>query len=244
VRSSSSWRQLLDPPLHDRVHAGGIWTPLRTTSMPMSARTVSKGAGYLPSPVADHVPGPAACVFKIHREVPRRLRHPGGGWLGGGAQVRIRRLACSIAARTYIRAPVKVTVSKKSAARMAAACERRNAAQLSALRSGAGSMPASVRNSQSVDAAALTPRTSSSPWMRHAGRERDHQSLRHPPVARTHILPGSDGETEDGTGQCRRRRRQSHRPHEAQDDRRDRGAAPAGSRGCHRSHRPTRLRRR
>jgi CBS domain-containing protein len=153
--------------------------------MPMSARIVSKGAGYLPSPVADHAPGPAACVFKIHREVPRRLRHPGGRWLGGGAQVRIRRLACSIAARTYIRSPVKVTVSKKSAARMASACERRSAAQLSVLRSDAGSMSASVRTSQSVDAAALTPRTSSSPWMRHAGRERDHQSLRYPPVART-----------------------------------------------------------
>jgi hypothetical protein len=69
-------------------------------------------------------------------------------------------------ARTYIRVPVSVTASKKSAARMASAWEGRNAAQLSQVRSGAGSMPASFRIAQTVDAATLMPRTSSSPWMR------------------------------------------------------------------------------
>jgi hypothetical protein len=69
-------------------------------------------------------------------------------------------------ARTYIRVPVKVTVSKKSAARMASAWERRNVAQLPEVRSGAGSTPASLRISQTVEAAILMPRTSSSPWMR------------------------------------------------------------------------------
>jgi hypothetical protein len=69
-------------------------------------------------------------------------------------------------ARMYIRVPVSVTASNKSAARMAWAWERRNAAQVVEVRSGAGSMPASLRISQTVDAATLTPRTSNSPWMR------------------------------------------------------------------------------
>jgi hypothetical protein len=69
-------------------------------------------------------------------------------------------------ARMYIRVPVNVTVSKKSAARMASACERRKALQLSEVRSGAGSIPASLRISHTVDGATFTPKTSSSPWMR------------------------------------------------------------------------------
>ena len=44
-------------------------------------------------------------------------------------RTRTRRVACSMTARTYIRVPVRVTVSKKSAARIASACERRNVAQ-------------------------------------------------------------------------------------------------------------------
>jgi hypothetical protein len=69
-------------------------------------------------------------------------------------------------ARTYIRAPVSVTASKESAATIASAWERTNAAHVSEVRCGAGSTPASVRISQTVDAATVTPRTSSSPWMR------------------------------------------------------------------------------
>jgi hypothetical protein len=41
-----------------------------------------------------------------------------------------RRVACSMAARTYSRVPVNVTVSKKSTAMIASACERRNVDQL------------------------------------------------------------------------------------------------------------------
>jgi K+:H+ antiporter subunit KhtT len=50
---------------------------------------------------------------------------------------------------------------------MASAWVRRNAAQLVEVRSGAGSVPASLRVSRTVDAATLIPRTSSSPWMRY-----------------------------------------------------------------------------
>jgi len=78
-------------------------------------------------------------------------------------RIRIRRVACSMTARTYIVAPVSVVVSKKSAAMMAWAWERRNAAHVLLVRSGAGSTPASFKISQTVDAATFTPSTSSSP---------------------------------------------------------------------------------
>jgi hypothetical protein len=84
----------------------------------------------------------------------------------GGAEYPTRRLACSITARMYRRVPVRATVSRKSAASRAWACERRKSAQLVAVRSGAGSMPARRRISQTVDGATLMPRTRSSPWMR------------------------------------------------------------------------------
>jgi hypothetical protein len=54
----------------------------------------------------------------------------------------MRRLACSMTARTYILVPVSVIVSMKSAANSASACERRNCDQVVAARSGAGSTPA------------------------------------------------------------------------------------------------------
>ncbi|OKI24903.1 hypothetical protein A6A25_33405 [Saccharothrix sp. CB00851] len=57
-------------------------------------------------------------------------------------------------------------VSKKSQARSAPACERRKADQVVVVRSGAGSISASLRICQTVEAATLMPSTSSSPWMR------------------------------------------------------------------------------
>jgi hypothetical protein len=86
--------------------------------------------------------------------------------MGRDAEDRIRRVTSSITARTYRRVPVSVTVSKKSAAISSSHWARRNVAQEILARSGAGSVPASLRISQMVEAATLTPRTSSSPWMR------------------------------------------------------------------------------
>lgn len=74
----------------------------------------------------------------------------------------MRRLVCSITARMYILVPVSVIVSMKSAASSASACERRNCAQVVAARSGAGSIAASQRISQTVDGATFTPSASSS----------------------------------------------------------------------------------
>jgi hypothetical protein len=62
-------------------------------------------------------------------------------------------LACSITAKTYNRAPDKVTVPKKSHPRRTSAWERRKSDQVLDARSGAGGMPASWRISQTVDAA-------------------------------------------------------------------------------------------
>jgi hypothetical protein len=86
------------------------------------------------------------------------------GW-AVAPRTRTRRVACSMTARTYLRAPVSVVVAKKSAAMIAWAWARRNVAQVSPARWGAGSMPASWRISQTVEAATLTPNTSGSPWI-------------------------------------------------------------------------------
>jgi hypothetical protein len=61
-----------------------------------------------------------------------------------------------------MRAPVKVTVSKKSQACSASAWERRKLARVVDVRSGAGSIPACCSTSHSAEAAILIPRTSSS----------------------------------------------------------------------------------
>ncbi|MEU4744362.1 hypothetical protein AB0G02_28420, partial [Actinosynnema sp. NPDC023658] len=62
--------------------------------------------------------------------------------------------------------PFRVVVSKKSQARSASAWERRKVDQVVVVRSGAGSIPASLRICQTMEAATAMPRTRSSPWMR------------------------------------------------------------------------------
>ena len=60
--------------------------------------------------------------------------------------------------------PGRSTV-KKSLARIAPAWERRNCDQAGQVRRRAGLMPLALRMSQTVDAATLTPRPASSPWI-------------------------------------------------------------------------------
>lgn len=88
----------------------------------------------------------------------------------------MRRVACSMTARMYTRTPARVTVSMKSAASNALACERRKSAQVVAVRSGAGSMPASRRISQTVDGATF-----------HAEYQ---QFAVHPPISPAAVFPG------------------------------------------------------
>jgi hypothetical protein len=87
------------------------------------------------------------------------------GW-AVAPRMRTRRVACSMTAKTYSRAPVRVRVSKTSAARIACAWPRRKAARVCRSRWGAGSMPVFLRISQAVEGAILMPRVASSPWMR------------------------------------------------------------------------------
>ncbi len=54
----------------------------------------------------------------------------------------------------------------KSMARIASAWERRKLAQVTRARCGAGSTPAAVRISHTVDAAIVMPSRASSPWIR------------------------------------------------------------------------------
>ena len=54
---------------------------------------------------------------------------------------------------------------KKSHARIASAWERRNRDQVGPVSRGAGALPLTLRISQTVDAATLTPRPAISPWI-------------------------------------------------------------------------------
>ena len=78
-------------------------------------------------------------------------------------RILIRRLARAITANPCSRAPDRVTASKKSQASRAPAWDRRETAHVVGPRSGAGSIPAWCRISQTMEAATFTPDTSSSP---------------------------------------------------------------------------------
>src|SRR5262249_2558766 len=114
-------------------------------------------------PVWDEVLRPASRVLEVHHQVAGGLVTQSAVGCAVAARMRTRRLTCSMTARMDILAPASVTVSRKSAASNAPACERRNYAQVVPARSGAGSIPASRRISHTVDAATFTPRVSSSP---------------------------------------------------------------------------------
>src|SRR6266498_5013433 len=117
----------------------GIRTPLSTTSMPASARTTSNNSGNLPSRIRYRARQPVSSR-SMTRFFAACTTHAVDG-CGVAPRIRIRRLACSITANTYIRVPVRVTVSRKSHASRASAWERRKSAQVLQVRSGAGSDP-------------------------------------------------------------------------------------------------------
>src|SRR4051794_7066532 len=64
----------------------GIRTPLSTTLIPASARTLSNRAGYLPSRSRIRYLMSLPGVFEVHDEVAGGLGHPGGGWVRGRAE--------------------------------------------------------------------------------------------------------------------------------------------------------------
>src|SRR5580693_6532018 len=85
-------------------------------------------------------------------------------------RIRMRRAACPITVRTQAWVPPGRRALKKSQARITSAWERRNCGQVGPVRRGAGSMLA-LRTCHTVDAATLSPRPASSPWI-----------LRYPPL--------------------------------------------------------------
>jgi hypothetical protein len=78
----------------------------------------------------------------------------------------MRRVACSISARTYAFVPSSRSRVKKSQAMIVSAWECRNCAQLGPLRRGAGSTPCFLRISQTVEGATVMPRPAGSPVIR------------------------------------------------------------------------------
>jgi hypothetical protein len=133
----------------------GIRTPLSTTSMPASARMTSNRPGNFPSrSLIRNCARQPASSKSITRFLAAYATQDAAGW-AVAPRILILRLACSITANTCSRTPDRVTVSKKSQASRAPAWERRKSAHVVELRSGAGSIPASCRISQTVEAATL-----------------------------------------------------------------------------------------
>jgi hypothetical protein len=134
--------------------------------MPASARMASNKPGNLLSlsRIRNRARQRASCRSMMRLRAAW-VTHAAVG-CGVTPRIWIRRCVCSITARTYMRVPARVTVSKKSQASRASAWERRNWVQVLDVRSGAGWVSASVRISQTVEAATFRPKTGNSPWMR------------------------------------------------------------------------------
>ena len=131
--------------------------------MPESARMTSNRPGNFPSRslIRNRARQPASSK-SITRFLAACVTQDAVGWVMA-PRILILRLACSITASTCRRAPDRVIVSKKSQASRASAWERTKAAHVVELRSGAGSIPASGRISQTAETATFTPSSSSSP---------------------------------------------------------------------------------
>src|SRR5258708_8364667 len=78
----------------------------------------------------------------------------------------MRRVPCSMTARTQTFVPLSRSAVKKSSTRIPCAWDRRNSAQLGPPRRGARLIPALLRIRQTVDGAIVMPSPASSPWIR------------------------------------------------------------------------------
>jgi hypothetical protein len=112
----------------------GMRTPLSTTVDAGVGEDRVEQRRVLAVSVSDQVPHPAAGTSRsMTRFRAVWATYAEFGWVVA-PRTRTRRVACSMTARTCSRAPVNVVVSKKSAARIAWAWERRNLAQVSLVR--------------------------------------------------------------------------------------------------------------
>ena len=154
-----------DPPFADRVRSR---RPDRRGDDPRAGRSEDRveRVGVLGIAVPDQELQ-AAGLFAIRSMIRLRaccvVQSPVG--YSVTPRMRIRRIACPITVRTWAWVPLSMLTVKKSQARIASAWERRNCDQVGPVRRGAGSMPLVLRISHTVDAATLTPRPASSPWI-------------------------------------------------------------------------------
>jgi len=112
----------LHPPLHDRsFSASGLPSARPRSPRRPGRRRTERG---LAVPVPDQEPCPAAGVLEVHDEVLRRCATQAAVGCAVAPTTRIRRVACSITAKTYSHVPVSVTVSKKSVPARPELCDR------------------------------------------------------------------------------------------------------------------------
>src|SRR2546430_11602748 len=75
----------LDPPFHDRVHAGNLDAAEHGRDAGVGEDRVEQG-GVLAIPVTDDVRDLTSGVLDVHGEVACGLCYPGRGWMGGGPE--------------------------------------------------------------------------------------------------------------------------------------------------------------
>jgi hypothetical protein len=153
-----------DPPFHDRIHPRRL-NP--STDYPGTSGTedlIERG-GEAGVPVMQDELHPRPDILQVHEQVPGLLDHPRLDRVPVAPKTRIRRVPCSITARTQTFVPSSSPAVKKSSARIPCAWDRRNSAQPGPSRRGAGSMPAFLRICQTVDGATVIPNPACSPWM-------------------------------------------------------------------------------
>jgi hypothetical protein len=109
--------------------------------------------------IPDQEPDPASSILQAHDQVPGSLGHPGNAGVPGRAQDTDPATAVLDDCKHEQARPGQRHVSRKSHASSASAWKLRKSAQVVRARSGAGSIPACLRISQTVEAATHTPST-------------------------------------------------------------------------------------
>src|SRR5436190_16228814 len=132
-----------DPSFGDRVHPGRLDVAEHGPDPGIGEDRVER-SGEVRSAVADHELDPVRLPAEVHDQVAGLLDGSRAGWMPGVTpRMRMRRVACSITARTYAWVPSSSSAVKKSHARIVSAWERKNCDQVGSVRRGTGSIPAS-----------------------------------------------------------------------------------------------------
>src|SRR6516164_9040590 len=153
-----------DPAFGNRVHAGRPYVAQHGPDPGIGGDRVGRGR-EVRATVADHEFDAPCLVAEVRDQVAGLLAGPVPAGCSVTPRMRMRRVARSITVKTWAWVPSGRSTLKKSQARIAPACERRNCAQAGPVLRGAGLMPLALRISHTVDAATLTPRPASSPWI-------------------------------------------------------------------------------